>query len=58
MPHTHNPYPVYPEYSSFLSRFKTYESYPLTLLKDKYLLAECGFKYTETQDMVQCFFCG
>lgn len=53
-----NPYPVYPEYSTFLSRLKTYESYPSTLCKDKYALSECGFKYTGTEDMVQCFFCG
>ncbi|KAF0710499.1 death-associated inhibitor of apoptosis 1-like [Aphis craccivora] len=53
-----NSNPEYPEYSSFLSRLKTFGSYPTRLCQDKYSLAECGFTYTGADDLVQCHYCG
>lgn len=53
-----NSHPLYPEYSTFLSRVRTYGPCPPILCKDKYSLSECGFKYTGSDDMIQCLFCG
>ncbi|XP_050065712.1 death-associated inhibitor of apoptosis 1-like [Aphis gossypii] len=50
--------PEYPQYSSFLSRLKTFDSYPTRSHQDKYSLAECGFTYTGAGDLVQCHYCG
>jgi len=53
-----NPYPTYPEYTTFSSRLKTYNSFPSTTSQDKYSLAESGFIYSGVKDIVECFFCG
>ncbi|XP_022170403.1 death-associated inhibitor of apoptosis 1-like [Myzus persicae] len=53
-----NSNPEYPEYSSFLSRLKTFDSHPTQSRQDKYSLAECGFTYTGADDLVQCHYCG
>ncbi|KAE9528484.1 hypothetical protein AGLY_012055 [Aphis glycines] len=53
-----NSVPKYPEYSTLLSRLKTFDSLPLRSCRDKYSLAECGFAYTGTGDSVRCFYCG
>ena len=45
-------------YSSFLSRLKTYDSRSPQSYQDKYSLAQCGFTYTGTDDLVQCYYCG
>ncbi|CAI6376648.1 unnamed protein product [Macrosiphum euphorbiae] len=50
--------PEYPMYSSFLSRLKTYDSRSPQSYQDKYSLAQCGFTYTGTDDLVQCYYCG
>ncbi|XP_029348578.1 death-associated inhibitor of apoptosis 1-like, partial [Acyrthosiphon pisum] len=50
--------PQYPMYSSFLSRLKTYDSRSPQSYQDKYSLAQCGFTYTGTDDLVQCYYCG
>lgn len=49
---------VHPEFSSFPSRFKTFNSLPSNTCQSKYSLAECGFKYSGTDDIVECFCCG
>ncbi|XP_022160469.1 death-associated inhibitor of apoptosis 1-like [Myzus persicae] len=48
----------YPEYISFISRLKTFDSHPSQSYQDKYSLTECGFTYTGAGDLVQCFYCG
>ncbi|KAF0752373.1 death-associated inhibitor of apoptosis 1-like [Aphis craccivora] len=53
-----NSVPEYPEYSTFLSRLKTFDSHPLHSYQDKYSLAERGFTYSGMGDLVQCFYCG
>ncbi|CAH1731448.1 unnamed protein product [Aphis gossypii] len=53
-----NSVPKHPEYSTLLSRLKTFDSHPLRSCRDKYSLAECGFTYTGTGDSVRCFYCG
>ncbi|XP_025194226.1 death-associated inhibitor of apoptosis 1-like [Melanaphis sacchari] len=53
-----NAYPKYPEYTTFSSRLKTFNLYPLTSSQDKYSLAERGFKYSGKKDIVECFCCG
>ncbi|XP_022180654.1 death-associated inhibitor of apoptosis 1-like [Myzus persicae] len=50
--------PKYPQYRNFLSRLKTFDSHPSRPCQDKYSLAECGFTYTGSDDLVQCFYCG
>lgn len=50
--------PEYPQYTSFLSRLKTFDSHAPRSRQDKYSLAECGFTYTGTGDLVQCHYCG
>ncbi|CAI6357335.1 unnamed protein product [Macrosiphum euphorbiae] len=46
--------PEYPQYTSFLSRLKTFDSHPARSCQDKYSLAASGFTYTGTEDLVQC----
>lgn len=53
-----NSYPMHPQFSTFLSRLKTFDSYPTSSIKNKYLLSECGFTYMGDDDIVQCFSCG
>ncbi|XP_025192285.1 death-associated inhibitor of apoptosis 1-like [Melanaphis sacchari] len=53
-----NAYPKYPEYTTFSSRLKTFNLFPLTSSQDKYSLAESGFKYSGKKDIVECFCCG
>lgn len=53
-----NSAPQYPEYSTFLSRLKTFDLQPLHSYQNKYSLAEGGFTYSGTGDLVQCFYCG
>ncbi|CAI6364624.1 unnamed protein product [Macrosiphum euphorbiae] len=50
--------PEYPQYTSFLSRLKTFDSHPARSCQDKYSLAASGFTYTGTEDLVQCHYCG
>ncbi|CAI6375076.1 unnamed protein product [Macrosiphum euphorbiae] len=50
--------PEYPQYTSFLSRLKTFDSHPARSHQDKYSLASSGFTYTGTEDLVQCHYCG
>ncbi|XP_060855834.1 death-associated inhibitor of apoptosis 1-like [Metopolophium dirhodum] len=50
--------PEYPQYTSFLSRLKTFDSHSPRSCQDKYSLAECGFTYSGTGDLVQCHYCG
>ncbi|XP_029347735.1 death-associated inhibitor of apoptosis 1-like [Acyrthosiphon pisum] len=50
--------PEYPQYTSFLSRLKTFDSHAPRSRQDKYSLAEGGFTYTGTGDLVQCHYCG
>jgi len=49
---------AHPEYTSFQSRLKTFKSFPLNTSQNKYSLAECGFKYSGVEDIVECFCCG
>ncbi|KAF0750449.1 baculoviral IAP repeat-containing protein 3, partial [Aphis craccivora] len=37
-----NLYPVHSDYTTFLSRLKTYNSYPSTSCQNKYSLSESG----------------
>ncbi|KAL5246010.1 hypothetical protein ACI65C_013418 [Semiaphis heraclei] len=53
-----NSYPVHSDYTTFLSRLKSYNSYPPTLFQNNYSLSESGFRYTGVGDIVECFFCG
>ncbi|CAI6376038.1 unnamed protein product [Macrosiphum euphorbiae] len=53
-----NSYPVHSDFTTFLSRLKTYNSFPSTLCQNKYSLSEAGFKYSGTADIVECFYCG
>ncbi|XP_050060136.1 death-associated inhibitor of apoptosis 2-like [Aphis gossypii] len=53
-----NSYPVHSDYTTFMSKLKTYNSYPSTSCQNKYSLAESGLKYTGVGDIVECFFCG
>ncbi|KAF0706719.1 death-associated inhibitor of apoptosis 1-like [Aphis craccivora] len=50
--------PEYPQYTSFLSRLKTFDSHPARSCQDKYSLADCGFVYSGIEDLVQCYYCG
>ncbi|KAL4088880.1 hypothetical protein QTP88_023964 [Uroleucon formosanum] len=49
---------VHSDYTTFLSRLKSYNSYPSTSFQNKYLLSESGFRYSGVGDIVECFFCG
>ncbi|XP_022160560.1 E3 ubiquitin-protein ligase XIAP-like [Myzus persicae] len=49
---------VYPEFSSFHSRLKTYKKFPENSFQNKYDLSECGLKYSGIDDIVECFCCG
>ncbi|XP_022180994.1 death-associated inhibitor of apoptosis 1-like [Myzus persicae] len=53
-----NSYPVYSDSTTFLSRLKSYNSFPSTSCQNKYTLSESGFRYTGVGDIVECFFCG
>ncbi|KAE9529191.1 hypothetical protein AGLY_011987 [Aphis glycines] len=53
-----NAYPTYPGFTTFISRLKTFNSFPLTSPQDKYSLAESGFIYSGKKDIVECFCCG
>ncbi|XP_050057850.1 death-associated inhibitor of apoptosis 1-like isoform X1 [Aphis gossypii] len=53
-----NAYPTYPEFTTFISRLKTFNLFPLTSSQDKYSLAESGFIYSGKKDIVECFCCG
>ncbi|XP_022182612.1 E3 ubiquitin-protein ligase XIAP-like [Myzus persicae] len=53
-----NLYPVYSDSTTFLSRLKSYNSFPSTSCQNKYTLSESGFRYTGVGDIVECFFCG
>lgn len=53
-----NIYPAYPEFTTFISRLKTFNLFPLTSSQDKYSLAESGFIYSGKKDIVECFCCG
>ncbi len=53
-----NVYPAHPQYTTFSSRLKTFNLFPLTSSQDKYSLAECGFIYSGKKDIVECFCCG
>lgn len=52
-----NIYPAFPEFSSFLSRLKTFDSF-ICKGQSKYSMAESGFRYLGEKDYVQCFHCG
>ncbi|KAE9542464.1 hypothetical protein AGLY_003325 [Aphis glycines] len=52
-----NAYPTYPEFTTFISRLKTFNLFPLTSSQDKYSLAESGFIYSGKKDIVECFCC-
>ncbi|KAF0765584.1 death-associated inhibitor of apoptosis 1-like [Aphis craccivora] len=51
-----NVYPAYPEFTTFISRLKTFNLFPSS--QDKYSLAESGFIYSGKKDTVECFCCG
>ncbi|KAE9521463.1 hypothetical protein AGLY_018137 [Aphis glycines] len=53
-----NAYPTYPEFTTFISRLKTFNLFPLTSSQDKYSLAKSGFIYSGKKDIVECFCCG
>jgi len=53
-----NSYPAHSNFTTFLSRLKSYNSFPSTSSQNKYSLSESGFKYTGVGDIVECFFCG
>ncbi|KAE9521454.1 hypothetical protein AGLY_018154 [Aphis glycines] len=53
-----NAYPTYPEFTTFTSRLKTFNLFPLTSSQDKYSLAESGFIYSGKKDIVESFCCG
>ncbi|KAE9524514.1 hypothetical protein AGLY_015102 [Aphis glycines] len=53
-----NAYPTYPGFTTFISRLKTFNSFPLTSPQDKYSLTESGFIYSRKKDIVECFCCG
>jgi hypothetical protein len=53
-----NVYLAHPQYTTFSSRLKTFNLFPLTSSQDKYSLAECGFIYLGKKDIVECFCCG
>lgn len=53
-----NSYPAHTEYTTFLSRLKTFNSFPISSCQNKYSLSQAGFKYSGTSDIVECFFCG
>ncbi|KAE9522330.1 hypothetical protein AGLY_017276 [Aphis glycines] len=53
-----NAYPTYPEFTTFISRLKTFNLFPLTSSRDKYSLAESGFIYSGKKDIVEYFCCG
>ncbi|KAE9523021.1 hypothetical protein AGLY_016652, partial [Aphis glycines] len=46
-----NAYPTYPEFTTFISRLKTFNLFPLTSSQDKYSLAESGFIYSGKKDI-------
>lgn len=48
---------IYSEYSKFLPRLKTYDTYELTR-QHKLFLCEAGFMFLGVKDYVQCFNCG
>jgi len=49
--------PAFPEFSTFSSRLKTFNSFPSNTGQNKYKLAESGFHYLNCDDVVQCHFC-
>jgi hypothetical protein len=53
-----NPTPASPEFSTFSSRLKTFKTFPSNSTQNKYKLAECGFKYLNLDDAVECHWCG
>ncbi|KAF0687530.1 death-associated inhibitor of apoptosis 1-like, partial [Aphis craccivora] len=53
-----NVHPAYPEFTTFLSRLKTFNLFPLTSSQDKYSLAGSGFIHSGKKDVVECFCCG
>lgn len=50
--------PALPGFTSIHSRLKSFEHFPPNFFQNKYALAECGFKYTGVEDIVECFWCG
>ncbi|KAF0702649.1 protein ALP1-like [Aphis craccivora] len=53
-----NAYPTYPEFTTFISRLKIFNIFPLTSSQDKYSLAESGFIYSWKKYIVERFCCG
>ena len=53
-----NSTPAYPEFSTFVSRLRTFRSFPSNTGQNKYKLSECGFYYINLDDAVQCHWCG
>jgi len=53
-----NSTPAYPEFSTFSSRLRSFQTYPSNAGQNKYKLAQCGFQYLNIDDAVQCHWCG
>lgn len=48
----------YPEFQEHSSRLKSFEKWPISLVKSPNELANAGFFYTKVRDEVRCFSCG
>lgn len=52
-----SPTPKYPEFTTFASRLRTFDSFT-PKYQTKFSLCEAGFKFQGVEDCVQCFNCG
>jgi hypothetical protein len=49
---------IFPEYTFYEDRLKTYTNWPKQMIPNKHSLAKAGFYYTNIGDKETCFSCG